>query len=38
MLDDNVCQLIESIWLESVGDLYKILSVKPDSIALKTVG
>jgi hypothetical protein len=38
MLDENVCQLIESLWVESIGDLYQILSVKPESIALKTVG
>ncbi|CAM4812432.1 unnamed protein product [Rotaria magnacalcarata] len=37
ILDDNVCQLIESIWLESIGDLNKILSVLPESITLKTI-
>lgn len=37
MLDDNVCQLIESLWIESIGDLDKILSVNPETIALKTV-
>ncbi|CAF3751920.1 unnamed protein product [Rotaria sp. Silwood1] len=37
MLDENVCQLIESIWLESIGDLNKILSVAPESIILKTI-
>ncbi|UJR16362.1 hypothetical protein I4U23_003265 [Adineta vaga] len=37
MLDDNVCQLIESLWIESIGDLNKILSVQPESIALKTI-
>ncbi|CAF0908856.1 unnamed protein product [Rotaria sordida] len=37
ILDDNVCQLIESIWLESIGDLNKILSVSPESINLKTI-
>jgi len=37
MLDDNVCQLIESLWIESIGDLNKLLSVQLESIALKTV-
>ncbi|CAF4077169.1 unnamed protein product [Rotaria sp. Silwood2] len=37
ILDENVCQLIESIWLESIGDLNKILSISPESISLKTV-
>ncbi|CAF3743237.1 unnamed protein product [Rotaria sp. Silwood1] len=37
MLDDNVCQLIESLWIESIGDLNKILSVQPETIALKTI-
>ena len=37
MLDDNVCQLIESLWIESIGDLNKILSVEPETIALKKV-
>ncbi|CAF1124393.1 unnamed protein product [Adineta steineri] len=37
MLDDNICQLIESLWIESIGDLNKILSVPPESIALKTI-
>jgi hypothetical protein len=37
LLDDDVCQLIESLWTESIGDLNKILSVQPESIALKTV-
>ncbi len=37
MLDDNVCQLIESLWIESIGDLNKILSVKPETIELKKV-
>ncbi|CAF4124671.1 unnamed protein product, partial [Rotaria sordida] len=37
ILDENVCQLIESIWLESIGDLNKILSVSPESITLKTI-
>jgi hypothetical protein len=37
MLDDNICQLIESLWIESIGDLNNILSVQPESIALKTV-
>ncbi len=37
MLDENVCQLIESLWIESIGDLNKILSIQPASIALKTV-
>ncbi|CAF4478723.1 unnamed protein product, partial [Rotaria socialis] len=37
ILDDNVCQLIESVWLESIGDLNKILSILPESITLKTI-
>ncbi|CAF1141127.1 unnamed protein product [Rotaria sordida] len=37
ILDENVCQLIESIWLESIGDLNKILSISPESITLKTI-
>ncbi|CAF1000231.1 unnamed protein product [Rotaria sordida] len=37
ILDENACQLIESIWLESIGDLNKILSVPPESITLKTI-
>ncbi|CAF4031559.1 unnamed protein product [Rotaria sp. Silwood2] len=37
MLDDNVCQLIESLWIESIGDLNKILSVQPETITLKTI-
>jgi hypothetical protein len=37
MLDEHVCQLIESLWIESIGDLNKILSIRPESIALKTV-
>ncbi len=37
MLDEHVCQLIESLWIESIGDLNKILSIPPESIALKTV-
>ncbi|CAF2909010.1 unnamed protein product [Rotaria sp. Silwood2] len=37
MLDDNVCQLVESLWIESIGDLNKILSVQPEAIALKTI-
>ncbi|CAF3894311.1 unnamed protein product, partial [Adineta steineri] len=37
ILDENVCQLIESLWLESVGDLNKILSISPESITLKTI-
>ncbi|CAF4876795.1 unnamed protein product [Rotaria sp. Silwood1] len=37
ILNENVCQLIESIWLESIGDLSKILSVQPESINLKTI-
>ena len=37
MLDDDVCQLIESLWLESIGDLNQILSVPPESISLQTV-
>ncbi|CAF0923046.1 unnamed protein product [Rotaria sordida] len=37
MLDDNVCQLVESLWIESIGDLNKILSIQPETIALKTI-
>ncbi|CAF4385876.1 unnamed protein product, partial [Rotaria sp. Silwood2] len=37
ILDENVCQLIESIWLESIGDLNKMLSVLPESITLKAI-
>jgi hypothetical protein len=37
MLDDNVCQLIESLWIESIGDLNQILAVAPESIALQKV-
>ncbi|CAF3715213.1 unnamed protein product, partial [Rotaria sp. Silwood1] len=37
ILDENVGQLIESIWLESIGDLNKMLSVAPESITLKTI-
>ncbi|CAF4643940.1 unnamed protein product [Rotaria sp. Silwood1] len=37
ILDENVCQLIESIWLESIGDLNKMLSVPPESITLKAI-
>ncbi|CAF0838136.1 unnamed protein product [Rotaria sp. Silwood1] len=37
MLDDNVCQLVESLWIESIGDLNKILAVQPETIALKTI-
>ncbi|CAF5099201.1 unnamed protein product, partial [Rotaria magnacalcarata] len=37
ILDENVCQLIESIWLESIGDLNKILSISPESITLRTI-
>ncbi|CAF3765986.1 unnamed protein product [Rotaria sp. Silwood1] len=37
ILDENVCQLIESIWLESIGDLNKILSISLESITLKTI-
>ncbi|CAF1587082.1 unnamed protein product, partial [Didymodactylos carnosus] len=34
-LVDSVCQLVESIWLESIGDLQEMLNVKPESIILK---
>lgn len=37
MLDDDVCQLLESLWLESIGDLKEILAVPPESISLQTV-
>ncbi|CAF5005787.1 unnamed protein product, partial [Rotaria sp. Silwood1] len=37
ILDEKVCQLIESIWIESIGDLNKMLSVPPESITLKTI-
>ncbi|CAF4118013.1 unnamed protein product [Rotaria sp. Silwood2] len=37
ILDENVCQLIESIWLESIGDLNNILSISLESITLKTI-
>ncbi|CAF4052927.1 unnamed protein product, partial [Adineta steineri] len=37
ILDENVCQMIESLWLESIGDLNKILSISPESITLKTI-
>lgn len=37
ILDENVSQLIESLWIESIGDLNEILSVQPESISLKTV-
>ncbi|CAF5060521.1 unnamed protein product, partial [Rotaria sp. Silwood1] len=37
MLDNNVGQLIESFWIESIGDLNKILSVQPETIAPKTI-
>ncbi|CAF4578182.1 unnamed protein product, partial [Rotaria sp. Silwood2] len=37
ILDENICQLIESIWLESIGDLNKMLSVLPESITLKAI-
>ncbi|CAF1349135.1 unnamed protein product, partial [Didymodactylos carnosus] len=36
-IDDNICQLIESIWLDSMGDLQEILSVTPESISLKNI-
>ena len=38
MLDDNVCQLIESLWTESIGDLNELLTIEPETIALQTVG
>ncbi|CAF1006245.1 unnamed protein product [Adineta ricciae] len=37
MLNDDVCQLIESLWIESIGDLNKLLTVPPESIALKAI-
>ncbi|CAF4353623.1 unnamed protein product, partial [Rotaria sp. Silwood2] len=37
MLDENVCQLVESIWLESIGDLDTMLSVPPELITLKSI-
>ncbi|CAF3916857.1 unnamed protein product [Rotaria sordida] len=37
ILDENLCQLIESIWLESIGDLNKMLIISPESITLKTI-
>ena len=37
MLDDNVCQLIESLWTESIGDLNELLTIEPETIALQTV-
>ena len=37
MLDEDVSQLIESLWLESIGDLNEILAVRPESIGLQTV-
>ncbi|CAF4460452.1 unnamed protein product [Rotaria socialis] len=37
MLDDNVCQLVESLWIESISDLNNILAVKPETITLKTI-
>ena len=36
-LDEHVCQLIESLWLESIGDLEEILAVRPASISLNAV-
>lgn len=38
MLDENVCQLIESLWTESIGDLNELLTIQPKDIALQTVG
>ncbi|CAF3874637.1 unnamed protein product [Rotaria magnacalcarata] len=37
MLDNNVCQLVESLWIESIGDLNNILAVKPETITLTTI-
>ncbi|CAF1452451.1 unnamed protein product, partial [Didymodactylos carnosus] len=37
LIDDNICQLVESIWLESIGDLQQMLSIQPNEITLKNV-
>ncbi|CAF1257536.1 unnamed protein product, partial [Didymodactylos carnosus] len=36
-IDDSICQLVESIWLESIGDLEEMLSVQPETITLKKI-
>ena len=37
MLDEDVCQLLESLWLESIGDLNQMLAVPPESLTLQTI-